>query len=177
MFSEVVVKDWFFWFCALSGTILFLLQILFFHIGVDGHDDLDAEFKWLSKQAIAGFLALFGWIGLTCTRQFGLGVYPTLGWAFGGGVIAFFVTGLIFKGAGKLKSSGSVFSIDDIVGKMGQIYQQIPVEGMGKISVILHDLTYEVDAISSHGELLQSFTEVQIIKKVDEKTVMVVPLK
>jgi len=181
--SNQIIKESAFWFCAISGTCLFLIQLLSSLFGADLHpeasdgdlDTHDGEFKWLSKQALTGFLMMFGWVGLTCRKQFDLGSLPTILFSLGGGLILFFFTSLIFKGAGKLKSRGNVFSIGKTIGKTATVYQQIPPGGSGKISVVLEGLSYEIEATSSHNEILDSFTEVQIINKVDEKTVSVVP--
>ena len=81
-------------------------------------------------------------------------------------VIHFFI-------AKKLRSPGTVFRIEDAIGKEAMIYQRIPKGGSGKISVSLHHFTYELDAISFEQEDLPSFTFVQIIEKFDEKTVIV----
>ncbi|NGX38350.1 MAG: hypothetical protein K1000chlam2_01523 [Chlamydiae bacterium] len=179
MLGNIVVKDSFFWFCALSGTGLFIILFISFLVGAgnDGDaDDHDGEFRWLSKQAFTGFLMMFGWVGLTCRNQFGLGGIGTSIFSLAAGFVSMFVTGLIFKGALKLKSTGTVFRIEDAIGKQATVYQEISPNGIGKISVILNDLTHEIDAVTSHPEVLQSFTEVQIINQADDKTVVVVPI-
>jgi len=146
-----------FWFCALAGTGMFIIQFLLTLFGAEGPDSIDdggahidsMNFKWLSRQAITGF--------------------------FIAGLITVFITGFIFKIAKKLHSSGTVFNLEDAIGKEAIIYQEIPKNGMGKITLSLQDFTREIDAISSHQEDLPSFTSVYIIKKTDEKTVLVVP--
>ena len=70
-----------------------------------------------------------------------------------------------------------VFRIEDAIGKQATVYQRIPKGGAGKISLSLNNLTYELDAISDHSEELSSFTQVHVLKKADEKTVVVVPIK
>lgn len=174
---KLFVEDWIFWFCALAGTALFTIEIIlsFFGASSDSGENFDAEFHWFSKQAFTGFLTLFGWVGLTCLKQFSQSYPVTIGIAISAGLFAFFLTGMIYKSARKLKSSGSVFSVERVVGMQAQVYQQVPVDGSGKISVSFDHMTYEIDAISSHPKTLESFTNVQIIKKVDNNTVLVVP--
>jgi hypothetical protein len=99
-----------------------------------------------------------------------------LSWTIGG-LITLLITGLIFRGAKKLHSSGTVFRIEDAIGKEAMVYQRIPKDGAGKISISLHNFTHEIDAVSSLQEELLSFTSVRIIEKVDEKTVRVTPIK
>lgn len=182
--NDLIQKDPVFWFCALSGSGLFVIQFLLTFFGGHSHDiddgsgEIDTgKFKWLSKQALTGFLMMFGWVGLTCRKEFDFSVVAASMAALAGGSLSAFVTAFIFKSAKKLHSSGTVFRIEDAIGHQAMVYQRIPKEGIGKISLSLHDLTYEIDAISHHGEELSSFTQVQIIKKADEKTVIVVPSK
>ena len=171
-----------FWISAVTGSGLLLLQSLLSLFGTDHHDDIgggeidDGGFKWISKQAIAGFMMMFGWVGLPCSKEFGLSRGATTLIAMTAGLITFFVTGLIFKVAGKLRSPGNVFSIDDTIGKEAERYQQIPRGGSGKVTVSLQNLTHEIDAISLTEQSLDSFTKVRIIKKANDHTVVVAPL-
>ena len=119
----------------------------------------------------------FGWVGLTCTRQFELSNSATAAFAVAGGAVAVFVTAFIFKMAKKLRSPGAVFRIDEAVGKDAYVYQRIPKNGSGKISISLNHHTHEIDAVSLNHEEISSFTQVQIVKKMDDKIVIVVPIK
>ena len=179
-----MAKDTLFWFFALSGTALFAILFLLNIFGADTQDDIDdgasevdsGKFHWLSKQSVTGFLMMFGWVGLTCRKEFDFSAWGASLTALVGGGLSFFVSGFIFNLAKRLSSSGMVFRIEDVIGKQAMVYQRIPKNGVGKISLSLNDLTFELDAISQQEEL-SSFTQVQIIKKVDEKTVIVVPIK
>jgi hypothetical protein len=181
----MIEKTTLFWISALAGTGLLLIQALLSLLGADHHDDIsgaeggldEGHFKWLSKQAIAGFLMMFGWVGLSCIKEFALSDMTTTLIALTAGVISFLITGLLFRLARRLRSSGSVFCIDEAIGKEAVIYQQIPKGGAGKVTVSLQNLTHEIDAISFTDERLASFTKVQIIKKENDHTVVVVPLK
>lgn len=179
--SSLITNETFFWFCALSGTGLFLIQLLLNFIGLDGGDDsglMDAlTLKWLSKQTITSFLMMFGWVALTCQKEFGLQGFALIGTALLAGLSSVFITALIFKMAKKLQSPGTVFNIENALGKEAIVYQRIPAEGLGKISLSLQDMTHEIDAISMTKQELPSFSYVHIVKKLDEKTVLVTPIK
>ncbi|HSW86744.1 MAG TPA: hypothetical protein VLG49_04495 [Rhabdochlamydiaceae bacterium] len=177
--SLTSIKDFLLWFCALAGTGMFIIQFLlnFFSLDGDETNDDSGTFTWLSKHTITVFLMMFGWTGLTCIKQFELPATATALISLAAGSISIFITGFIFKMARKMRSPGTVFRIEDAIGKEATIYQRIPKDGIGKISVSIHQLTHEIDAVSSHHEELASFTSVQIIKKADEKTVVVVPIK
>ncbi len=170
-------KDSLFWFCALAGSGMFLIQFLLYFSGADA-DDVDdhsaQHFKWLSKQAVTGFLMMFGWVGLACKRELGYAPLASTGWAIGAGLVVMLITGLVFRGARKLRSPGSVFRLEEVIGKEATVYQRIPKEGVGKISLSLHDMTHEVDAISLNGEEIASFSPVRVVKKTDERTVAIV---
>jgi hypothetical protein len=168
-----------FWFCALAGTGMLVIQFLLSLVGTDHDADLieDGKFKWMTKQAATGFIMMLGWAGLTCREQFHLSILHTLLISLGAASLSAFITVLIFNLAKKAHSSGTVFKIEEAVGKEAIVYHRIPKSGTGKISVSLHNFTHEIDAISPYEEEIASFTQVQIIKQADDKTVVVIPLK
>ncbi len=171
-----------FWISALAGTGLLVIQTLLSLLGTDHNDDSstgesdDGSFRWLSKQAVAGFMMMFGWVGLSCIKEFSLSGTVTTLISIAAGLITFFITGLIFRLARRLRSSGTVFSIDEAIGKEAEIYQKIPKGEAGKVTVSLQNLTHEIDAISLSKEELASFTKVHIIKKANDHTVVVAPV-
>lgn len=162
--------------CAFVASFLFIVQFLSHIFGavedIDTSDPDSGNFKWFSKQTLTGFLMVFGWVGLTCKNEFETSGAIAILFALGGGVAAFIMTGLLFKTARNLHSSGAVFRIEDSIGKEAIVYQRISNEQIGKISLVLNDVSYEIDAISQSGEL-PSFSRVEIVKKLDEKTVIV----
>lgn len=172
-----------FWICSLVGSGMFVIQFLLTIFGAGANEfaediTIDSiKFKWLTKQALTGFLLMFGLVGLTCQKEFGLSVFISVVLALMGGVIATVLTGYIFKFAKKLHSPGRVVTLDDALGKEAFVYQRIPKNGIGKISLSLHDLTTEIDAISLDQEDIDSFARVQILKKADENTVVVTSIK
>src|SRR5579872_2732155 len=165
-YLSMLAKDGLFWFCALAGSGMFLIQFLLYFVGADAEDDSSSQnFKWISKQAITGFLMMFGWVGLACTKELDLTPLASTALAIAAGIVAMIITAAIFNLARKLRSTGTVFRLQDAVGKEASVYQRIPKGGSGKISLSLHDMTHEIDAISLNGEEVHSFTQVQIIKK------------
>lgn len=179
--QNLIEQDPLFWFCALSGSLLFVIQFLLSFLGVG--DDMEdsagdsVKLQWLSKQAVTGFLMLFGWVGLTCKKEFHLLMWSSLAIASLAGLFAILVTALLFRAVKKLRTPGTVFRIEDAIGKEALIYQRIPKGGVGKISLTLNDLLYEIDALSHQDEELSSFTKVQVLNISDEKTVIVIPIK
>jgi hypothetical protein len=78
--------------------------------------------------------------------------------------------------AKRLQSTGSVYRIEDAIGKDAYVYQSIPKGGVGKISVSLNHFTHEINAVSYDSKELPSFTLVKIIEKKDDNTVVVAHL-
>ena len=183
-FRDLISQNPVFWFCAIVGSGMFFIQIAlnFFGGDSDCYADVDSSetdsgnFKWLSKQAIIGFVMMFGWTGLACIKEFELSRALCITISLSAGIITMFITGSLFGGAKKLVSSGNVFKIEDVIGKEGTVYQRIPKNGIGKISISFENLSYEIDAISLSNEEIDSFAKVQVIKKSDNETAVVVPI-
>ena len=195
-FNNLINPDFVYWFCALAGSGMFLIQLLLMLFGISdpegfnasegsfsdhshdvGRDSLDArKFKWFSVQAITGFLMMFGWTAITCKNEFGFQNIATIGISIAAGIGTALMIRSIFKLAKRLQSPGSAYRIEDAIGKEAYVYQRIPKGGIGKISISLHHLTYEIDAISHNHEELPSFIRVKIIEKKDDSTVVVIPL-
>lgn len=168
-----------FWFCALAGTGMFIIQFLMNLFGGMDHDGFDSDsgdfrkFKWFSLQAITGFLMVFGWTAITCQVEYALQNIPTLGIAIVAGLIAAYMIRTLFKFAKKLESPGNMYRIEDAIGKEAYVYQSIPRNGTGKISLSLNNLTHEIDALSYNSQEIPSFNRVKIIEKKDDRTVVV----
>lgn len=194
-FDDLIKSGSIFWFCALSGSGMFLIQFIINIFGISdqnsfdtsdvasdnfddaGRDSADArKFKWLSMQTITGFLMMFGWTAITCQNEFGLQDTTTIGISLAAGIFAAMIISSIFRLAKRLRSSGSIYKIEDAIGKEAYVYQRIPKGGVGKISMTLQHFTHEIDAISHHPEELPSFMRVRIIEKSDDNTVIVTPL-
>ncbi len=194
-FNELIRSGSIFWFCALAGSGMFLIQFIINIFGVGDHDSFDTsdissdtihdggqdsadakKIKWLSMQTITGFLMMFGWTAITCQNEFGLQDSITIGISLTSGIFAALIIRSIFRLAKRLRSSGSIYKIEDAIGKEAYVYQRIPKGGVGKISMTLQHFTHEIDAISHHSEELPSFMRVKIIEKSDDNTVVVTPL-
>lgn len=188
----LLTSDNIFWLCALAGSGMFLMQFIMNLLSTSVFEDLNADsdlvehsaldhadtsrFKWLSIQTIMGFLMMFGWTALTCQKEFGLHLTATLAISLTVGVLTAMLMRSILRLAKKLISPGSLFRLDDAIGQEGYVYQHIPKDGRGKISITVAQLTHEIEAISNHSEELPSFMRVKVIAKNDDKTVIVTPL-
>lgn len=179
-FINLVDADTIYWFCAIAGSGMFLIQLFLMMSGFSSGEELDVgdekAFKWLSIQAITGFLMMFGWAAITCQKEFAFSNLSTIAIATASGICTIYITNAIYKVASKLQSSGTIFSIDDAIGKEATVYQRIPKGGSGKVSLALHEITCEICAVAFDEEEVGAFTRVQIIKKKDDQTVVVVAI-
>ena len=101
-FIEHVDAESFFWFCALAGSGMMVIQFILNLCGLgegqdteDGQDSDSGKFKWMSRQAVTGFMMMFGWTALTCKKEFGIEGFIGLTIAATAGIITVFVTGYI----------------------------------------------------------------------------------
>lgn len=172
------LSESFFWYCALAGSGLFVVQLFLSFLGVDeeGHGLEASQFKWFSRHAMTGFLMMFGWTGITCQKEWMLSSGTTLAISVCAGFLTMMLTASIFHFARKLQSPGNIFDIEALIGKEALTYTRIPKNSVGKITISHLESTFEVDAISSDQEEIASFTRVHIIKKADDNTVVVATL-
>jgi hypothetical protein len=172
-------QDTLFWFSAIAGSGLFAIQFVLSLIGTSDEEGSEnsvidaAKIKWLSKQALTGFLMMFGWTALACKNEFELPLSLTVVLALIAGLATIAVTGFIFKGARRLHSTGTVFNLDKSIGKEAIVYQRIPKQGIGKISVSIDGVIHEIDAVALNGDEIDSFRSVHVSKKIDNQTLAV----
>lgn len=182
MLQRLFAQDAFFWFFAIAGSGLFAIQFVLSLIGLAEGDDLgengalDAlRVKWFSKQALTGFSMMFGWTGLACRNELGCSLSLTIVLSLMAGFATVLVTGFLFKGAKRLHSTGTVFDLSKSIGKEAMVYQRIPKNGTGKISVSIDRVVHEIDAVSMNGKEIASFSTVSISKIIDDNILVVCP--
>jgi hypothetical protein len=190
MFEDLNAYQLTFWFCALFGTGFFLINtFLSFFSGIDSGLDIpshetvhegvgspDAAFQLLSLTSLTGFLMMFGWVGLAAFEQYQLSYPLSLACALVAGTATMYLTASIFAGAKKLASDGSAFDINQTLGKRATVYSRIPEHGKGQIQIAISNLTHEVDALSENSVIIESNTNVEVVKIIDQSTVVVKPL-
>lgn len=175
-----------FWWCALVGTIFFVGRLIILVVtgGMDvdmdlhpgAHGDVghpDSSFEALSLNTITAFVMMFGWIGLACLKQFHMEATAAIAAATGAGLLCMLTTAYFFKQAKKLASGGSAFSMDKTIGKKATVYQKIPGQGRGKITLSVGDMTHEIEAVSAEQKDIASFVTVEVVRVVDQRTVAV----
>jgi len=141
------------------------------------HSHTAPSFKLLTLHSLAGFFMMFGWVGLSCSQQYGLTDAQSCVIAFVAGVCVMVVTACIFRSALLLEGSGTVFSIDKTIGMTGTMYQRISGSEHGKVHLVVNGITRELLAQSHDGRSIDSFVLVKVVKVIDHEIVEVIALK
>ena len=190
-----------FWCFAVLGTVFFFLRVLMMVLGGFGAEDIDADidadvdidlhdhapgahhsdsltssdvaFKIFSLHSITGFFMMFGWVGLACYKQYGLGVGASSAGAFVAGVFTMYVTAMMYKLMLGLASPGASFNIEDMVEKDVTVYLKIPAEGVGKVQFSDKGLSRTIEAVTEGKEDIASFETVRVVKVVSPRRVSV----
>lgn len=174
---------------ALLGTGIFLIRILMMLIGgdagdggdadvgdmeLDGQDSADA-FEILSIQGISAFLMGFGWVGIG--SYLGAGWSPAIAIGLGsvGGFAMVWILGNTLGAVRGLESSGNI-SIDEAIGKVGEVYARVPAKGQGKgqVRLVLSNRQRIYNAVSE-GDEFKTNTQVQVIQVNDDHSLTVGP--
>ncbi len=161
--------------CAIVGALLLSFRMVALFAGVHdigiGHDvdaahaDSDAAFKILTLQSLSAFLTIFGLVGLALYPRLGTDLAGAAGAIAGGGIAGFIAmqaTARLFAAMLRLQSSGSL-SLEDCVGTAGTVYLTIQPGSGGKVQVTVANRLREFEAVSAHGERLDTGVEIRVV--------------
>lgn len=164
--------------CAVAGGTMLLLRLILTLIGLDhGGGDLpdDASFdvdtdaadghggglNLFSMQSIAGFLTMFGLVGMGLLQINVSEALSMVGALLSGGVTAV-ATALIFLQMQKLQSEGTL-NIRNAIGRTGTVYLTIPESGTGVVNVTVQGAMRTLDAVSQRGNRLPTGTVIKVV--------------
>ena len=167
-----------YWGLAVSGTLFFVLNLIFASFGgvdnpaeiaedgtIDLGDHVDTgleDFNFLSLRAILAFICIFGWSGILWGEHGFWGFVISLA----SGLVAMSLNALVVWGMIHLQHSGNVKS-KDFVGATGTVYIQIPGGAkIGKVTVTVGGSTREVAAISK--EPIATGTPIKVVAVIDQ---------
>lgn len=173
-----------FWVLAVVVSLIFFVQTLLTVMGGDAGDgldfDIDADadfdsvdspFSLFSFRNLINFLLGFSWTGVAFFNEVEnktLLIFI----AFAVGVIFLIAFFFIIQQILKL-SEDNTFNIENLKGKTGEVYLNIPANasGKGKVLISLKGSTHELSAISKGGAIASA----SIVKVVDiEDKILVV---
>lgn len=185
-----------FFYCAVLGGGILLLQIVFMLVGVDdgglgdladagGVDigDVDTDgatdsagywfYELISLRTLSAAAALFGVVGRVSLEA---GNSAAASLALGGvaGYSAMYAVYWLFKQVFKLEASGT-FDIRNAVNAVGEVYVPIDPATAGKIQVTVQGRTVELQARSDHNDRLPTGSKVTVTEIISGDTVRVTP--
>jgi membrane protein implicated in regulation of membrane protease activity len=174
-----------YWIIAGITSLIFIIQTIMTFIGMDASDGLDADFdgdmhvegpfQLFSIRNLVNFFLGFGWGGICFYNTFSSKVWVSV-FAFLTGVIFVVLFFFIIKQFLKL-GKDNTFQIKDTIGKTADVYLAIPEakSGKGKIQISVKGAFHEIDAMTE-GERIPTGGKVQVIKTIDNQSVLVVKL-
>jgi len=165
--------DHFFLVCACVGTFFVFIKFSVNLVGFDSHaitdagiDDLhtdsDVGFRLLSLYGLSSFFMMFGFVGLALSRQSQVGMSISIAGATVAGFASSWIIGKIFKIASRLQSSGTL-QTSDALGCDGTVYLSIPQNGVGRVTINIHNRLCEVDATAKNGNKIDTGTLVKVV--------------
>jgi hypothetical protein len=192
----------YFW-SALVGCTLLLIQVILQVIGLGGDGDFDAGaadvdadfdvdsgldaadpahgtagnlfFGILSFKALVAFAGIFGLTGLSLQGS-DHSPFQRAAMSVVAGLAAMVVVGLLMRMLYRLGSSGSLV-VRNALGHQGQVYLRIPAagQGRGKVTLELQGRSVELDAVTD-GEEIETGRAVKIVDVLGGDTLKVVSI-
>lgn len=177
---------------AFAGTLFFFLRVVWMFIGGLGDSDIahlaghqgdaahgdgtDSIFKLFSINSVTAFFMMFGWIGLSASRQFSQGMAVSLLAGLVAGLLSMAIIAWLFQLFMRLGSAGERFDIAATLGRTASVYMRIPADGRGKVQVSMEGAVRELEALAEDHQPIESFKQVKITRVVDHQTVVVARL-
>lgn len=188
----VIALDRLFFFSALGGGVLFVIQLILLFLGGGGDMDLetdvdintdashpgaDLSFKVLSLQGITAFVMMFGLVGWAMRSDSDAGPLVSLAAASIAGGASTWVIGKIFSSFRKLQSSGTL-DLRHAVGATGQVYLTVRADKPGKVNITVRGRLLTMDAVleatgSNEAESLETGTPIKVVRVISDTTVSV----
>ncbi len=178
---------------AFPFTVLTILSLILELIGASSHSgshDTDASqisgfafedgsvgfldhFSFFSVRNLVYFLMMFGWTGLTCSKN-GLATWLTILLGILAGLLTTIIIGWIFYLLSRLTESGNI-QMKNAAGKTATVYLPIPANrnGTGIVQVVMQGVTQEIHAVTD-GDMLSTGASVRITELLDGNIALVI---
>ena len=140
---------------------------------IDMHDIVDSSqaFRMLSLRSIITFFTLFSWGSALYTAE-GMSIVMAMGISCIWGLVGMVLIAMIFYGMAKLAETGTK-NVMSCKGKVGTVYLNIPVGGVGEIKIMVTGASEHVKAESVENEMLPAGTQVRVVQVVSQMLVKV----
>jgi membrane protein implicated in regulation of membrane protease activity len=175
-----------YWAIALPSTLIFLIIVVMTFIGGDADDSfgdadsaIDADggigFQFITLKNLVGFFAIFSWTGLASLNS-GFSMSTTLMISILSGIAMMAIMATIFYLMSKLTDDGTL-RIDNAIGKLGEVYMNIPGEssGFGKVHINIQGAMREMEAMTKESEMIKTGTIIKVNKIIDGHILLVSP--
>lgn len=176
----------FFFYAALLGGALFLVQLVLSVIGAGDadidldvgshahpgdHTSSDVAFKLLSLQGLSSFFTIFGLAGLALNDQSRTPPYVSLAGAFAAGWLTTALMARIFRAAKRLEASGTL-DLKNAQGQEATVYLRIAPNKRGKVSVTVQGRLVEAEAVS-HDTTFETGERVRVLRALPDGSLLV----
>lgn len=136
------------------------------------HDKTDA-LRLFTLRGIVAFLSIGGWMGVAAI-DWKLPDIVAIILALAAGWLALWFVAWIIRAFVRMQQSGNI-KIENAVGCDGEVYLTIPVNGRGKVNVIVQDRLCEMDAVSQADRPIKTGEKIRVLGVAQEGTLLVAP--
>jgi hypothetical protein len=170
-----------FWYIAIPISLLFLIQAIITFTGLGGESDLEHEvhldggglFEYFTVRNAINFLLGFAWGGI-CFYPLISNKILLVATALLTGLVFLMAFFYIIQQIKKLEENNS-FNPMQTIGREGEVYLRIPINGKGKVQVSLNGAVHELEAISD-SIFIETGTKVIIMDVLEHNTLLVKPI-
>lgn len=160
---------------AIIGGIVFVFRLASQLLGLEHHEgadispehldsdmgDSDISFKLLTVQGVAGFLVMFGLVGLVLSREVQTGTLVAMVGAVAAGFLTLLVIQKSYDTMFKMQSSGNL-DYKQAIHKEGTVYLTVPAAGQGQVQVAFQSKLHLLNAISAKEEELTTGSKIRV---------------
>ena len=164
-FSDVM------FYVAIISTVLFVLKVVVFYFtGGDSEVisdfntefDSDISFNFISIQSLLAFFMGFGWMGLTCVKQFELTVLMSSVYAVLFGVFLMLLSSYLFFVSKKLNKK-IVINFSKSIGTIGKAYSSFEPKSSGQIEIVINEKLTVLPAFNNSDEEIKAFEQIKVV--------------
>lgn len=191
-----------FFFCAVFGSALLVMQFIMACFGLESDGDLDGGvvdgdvnidtdgdgftdvhhnadasgsmfLRAFTVKTVTAGAAFFGLVGMAC-RMAGMSIAMQLILAALAGLIALYGVYFLIRSLSSFNYNGSIRS-GSAIGTVGNVYLTIPGsrQGMGKVSIVQQGRSMEYDAVTDAAEPLKTGTPIVVLQELNSSLLLV----
>lgn len=159
-----------YWYCAIIGTIIFILRtaLPIYSGGGTGGDfsslpDSDSSFSLFTLESISAFFMCGGWIGWFSFSQLGYDMKASMVLSVFGGVCGMAFFAWLISNFKKLEHLPS-FDIKELENKRGRAYMNFSPKGASKIEIEFNYKISVIDAKNDTDQEIKAFEPIKVTR-------------